>query len=74
MNDRLDEALLPIRLVCRRYAISVRTVDRWLAKGRFPKPVRINALRYWRVSDLERFEAERETGPVRRAPRKHNAA
>ena len=60
-----QERLLPMGQVCRRYSITDRTVDNWLGKGLSPEPVRINRLRYWRLSDLERFERESMTAPKR---------
>lgn len=54
-----QERLLPMGQVCRRYGVTDRTIDRWLDRGILPEPVRINRYRYWRVSDLERFERER---------------
>jgi len=54
-----SERMLPMGQVCRRYGVTDRTIDRWLERGILPAPLRINRYRYWRVSDLERFEAER---------------
>ena len=45
--------------MCKRYAVTDRTIDRWLKLGILPEPLRINRYRYWRVADLERFERER---------------
>jgi predicted DNA-binding transcriptional regulator AlpA len=41
-----------------RYGISDATVDRWVAKGRLPQPVRFGRTRRWRVADIERTEME----------------
>lgn len=54
-----SERMLPMGQVCRRYGVTDRTIDRWLERGILPEPLRINRYRYWRVSDLERFERER---------------
>jgi hypothetical protein len=51
-----NRVLLPMRLVCERYNISDRTVDRWLESGILPLPLRINGIRYWRASELEQHE------------------
>jgi hypothetical protein len=56
VRDTQQEQMLPTGLICRRYNIVDRTIDRWLARGILPKPLRINRYRYWRLSDLERFE------------------
>jgi predicted DNA-binding transcriptional regulator AlpA len=54
-NDT-SERLLPMGQMCRRYGVTDRIIDRWLAAGVLPEPIRINRYRYWRLSDLERFE------------------
>jgi len=53
------ETHLPTRLVQRRYGVSDRTLDRWLKKDglSFPAPLVINGRRYWRLSDLQAWEA-----------------
>jgi DNA-binding transcriptional MerR regulator len=56
-SDQKDQ-MLPTRLVCERYNITDRTVDRWLESGILPTPVRINGLRYWRQHELEQRERE----------------
>ncbi len=44
-----------------RYQISPNTVWRWVREGRFPKPVKLGpGVTAWRLSDLERWESERE--------------
>jgi hypothetical protein len=45
--------------VARRYAKTVRTLDRWLAAGLFPRPdLTIRERRYWTAETLDRFDAE----------------
>jgi DNA-binding transcriptional MerR regulator len=58
MSSDSKNRMLPTRLVCERYNITDRTVDRWLKNGILPTPVRINGLRYWRQHELERRERE----------------
>jgi hypothetical protein len=58
MQSGSKDKMLPTRLVRERYSISDRTVDRWLAGGILPAPVRINGLRYWRQRELEQRERE----------------
>lgn len=50
---------LPARLVAARYASTLRTVDRWTEDRRkgFPQPVYLGRTRFWRVADLEAWEA-----------------
>lgn len=52
---------LPAAQVFARYRVSAMTVHRWLqnAQLQFPRPIRINGRRYWRLGDLEAFEARR---------------
>ncbi|GJD58844.1 helix-turn-helix transcriptional regulator [Methylobacterium dankookense] len=51
--------LLPASMVRRRYGVSDMTVFRWVndQKLGFPQPIYINTRRYWRLADLEAFEA-----------------
>jgi DNA-binding transcriptional MerR regulator len=60
-NNSIDQQdrMLPMGQVCRRYGVTDRTIDRWLERGILPVPIRINRYRYWRESDLVRFERER---------------
>jgi predicted DNA-binding transcriptional regulator AlpA len=53
---------LKVGMVARRYSVSTRTVDRWLAseKVNFPRPVMVvNERRYWSLADLETWERAR---------------
>ncbi|WP_281517490.1 helix-turn-helix domain-containing protein [Ferranicluibacter rubi] len=45
--------------VCDRYGISRRTLERWLVdeKVGFPQPMRINGRRFFKATDLHRFDA-----------------
>ena len=54
-----NDELLPAAQVRRRYGVSDMTVCRWVNDERlnFPQPIRINSRRYWRVADLQAFEA-----------------
>ena len=56
--NRPAESLLPAAQVLARYCISDMTLFRWLKNPhlKFPKPIRINGRRYWRVEDLCMFE------------------
>jgi predicted DNA-binding transcriptional regulator AlpA len=55
-TDDINDRLLPMPAMRRRYSVSDRTIDRWLARGVLPEPIRINRYRYWRLRDLEQFE------------------
>jgi hypothetical protein len=52
--------LVGARGVCARYDnISLRTLDRWLARKVIPPPDRvINSRRYWLVENLERADRQ----------------
>jgi predicted DNA-binding transcriptional regulator AlpA len=53
------DELLPATPTRKRYGVSDMTLWRWEndpALG-FPKPIRINGRRYWRIADLQAFEA-----------------
>jgi DNA-binding transcriptional MerR regulator len=50
---------LPVRALCERYAISERTIDRWIEAGILPPPVYINHRRYFDEAELEERERER---------------
>jgi predicted DNA-binding transcriptional regulator AlpA len=51
-----------------RYRRSHVTIWRWMHDAHlgFPAPIRINGLNYWRLSDLEGWEAERSRLRTRR--------
>ena len=51
------------RYLMARYDVVDRTIDRWLAdpKLNFPKPLKINARRYWRLSEVLAWEANQES-------------
>ena len=46
-----------------RYQKSNVTIWRWIkdAELGFPQPIRINRMNYWRLSDLEQWEAQRHS-------------
>jgi predicted DNA-binding transcriptional regulator AlpA len=55
------DRLLPSRSVWERYGVTGMTLWRWLkdADLKFPQPMRIGRLRYWRLSDLVAWERSR---------------
>ncbi|MCJ2019438.1 DNA-binding protein [Methylobacterium sp. E-065] len=56
---RSSDDLLPAAHVLARYQVSDMTLHRWLKNEclNFPKPIRINGRRYWRLGDLQLFES-----------------
>jgi predicted DNA-binding transcriptional regulator AlpA len=57
-----QDALLPTRAILERYGIVERTLIRWLARTDdfdFPRPLKINRRRYFRLSEIEAWERAR---------------
>jgi predicted DNA-binding transcriptional regulator AlpA len=50
---------LTTRLLCDRYGISDRTVDRWVASGILPRQMVINRRKFWDEDELEQRDQER---------------
>jgi hypothetical protein len=52
---------LTTRMICARYSIVGRTLDRWLATGalEFPRPIYVNRRRYFRERQLQDWERAR---------------
>jgi len=51
--------LVTARRLCERYGVVPRTIDRWLAAGLLPEPLRINTIRYWNLDEIEQRDQER---------------
>jgi predicted DNA-binding transcriptional regulator AlpA len=49
---------LQARQVRGRYNVSDMTIWRWLRDLEFPQPVYISRYRYWRLCDIEAWEAQ----------------
>ena len=43
-----------------RYCIHRGSPWRWVKLGKFPKPVKMNGLTRWKLSDVEAWEAKQE--------------
>lgn len=57
-----------IYAVCERYSISTRTVWRRVKKGLLPEPIYFDGPQSgarWKLSDLDRLDAEREQEAAR---------
>lgn len=50
---------LTSRMLCERYGVVTRTIDRWVAAGILPQPMVINSFRYWDEAELEERDRER---------------
>ena len=61
--DDADARRVNSKFLMERYAISDRTVDRWLMDSKldFPKPLRINGRRYWRLAEIVDWERARKS-------------
>jgi predicted DNA-binding transcriptional regulator AlpA len=59
-DNPINPTFIPARRVWERYGVTSMTLHRWLADERldFPRPVYIGRMRFWRVADLEAWEAE----------------
>jgi predicted DNA-binding transcriptional regulator AlpA len=61
MNDKFRNVRkLTCRALTERYGVVYRTIDRWVATGVLPEPMRINKIRYWDLGELEEFERKRK--------------
>ena len=56
-----QQTYLPSSAVRARYGVSDMTLWRWLHNNKlgFPVPMRVNGRRFWRLADLETWEASR---------------
>jgi predicted DNA-binding transcriptional regulator AlpA len=56
-----DQTYLPAGQVRLRYGVSTMTIWRWLRRPSlgFPSPTVINNRRYWKLCELETWEASR---------------
>lgn len=48
------------RVLCQRYNVVTRTIDRWTEDGILPPPEYINGIRYWDQDEIEECERERK--------------
>jgi predicted DNA-binding transcriptional regulator AlpA len=57
-----DKTFLPAGQVRARYGVSDMSLWRWLRDEAllFPSPIRIHNRRYWKLAELEAWEAARE--------------
>ncbi|GHC13900.1 helix-turn-helix transcriptional regulator [Cerasicoccus arenae] len=55
MQQVSDEKLVPIGTIAKRLGISTRAVYRLVARGEFPKPVKVGGATRFYWSDLEQY-------------------
>ena len=65
MSDDVFAAFLPARRVWERYQITSMTLHRWARDEKidFPAPMVIGERRFWRIADLEAWEAKQVVRP-----------
>ncbi len=56
----MNQEFLPARKVWERYGITQMSLWRWLRDDamKFPRPIYLGRFRYWRIAELEAWEAE----------------
>jgi predicted DNA-binding transcriptional regulator AlpA len=82
--EKPSDSFLPASSVWARYRVTSMTIHRWLANPDlgFPKPFYLGRFRFWRVAELEAWEATRprvadkqvNAAPGRATERQANAA
>jgi predicted DNA-binding transcriptional regulator AlpA len=62
-------AFLPANAVWSRYGVTAMTLHRWIADPDlgFPKPFYLGRFRFWRIAELEAWEANRPRASSKRA-------
>lgn len=63
--DKSSDSFLPASSVWARYSVTAMTIHRWLADPElaFPKPLYLGRFRFWRIAELEVWEAGRPRSP-----------
>lgn len=61
ISEAPSTGFLPASSVWARYGVTSMTIHRWLADPNlgFPKPFYLGRFRFWRIGDLEAWEADR---------------
>jgi predicted DNA-binding transcriptional regulator AlpA len=56
----VNQDFFPARRVWERYGVTSMTLWRWIRdpEMNFPRPVYLGRFRYWRIAELEAWEAE----------------
>ena len=64
-NDRPLGRKLPTRLMCERYGVVDRTINRWEKTGVIPQAEWINGRKYWDEERVEKRDRERMLAQTR---------
>ena len=73
-NSSPNDIFLKARRVQQRYGVSHMWIERRQKDAGFPSPIFFGAIRFWKLSDLERWEANQKAAPRARAARNMKAA
>jgi hypothetical protein len=65
-NDRPLGRKLPTRLMCERYGVVDRTINRWEKTGVIPQAEWINGRKYWDEERVEKRDRERMLAQTRK--------
>jgi len=59
ITEKPSDSFLPASSVWSRYGVTSMTIHRWLADPdlNFPKPFYLGRFRFWRIAELESWEA-----------------
>ncbi len=60
VNELHPDGISSIATVATLYDVHKLTIQRWYQKGKFPKPVKINNCRFFKNSDLLKFNENLE--------------
>ena len=65
VSEKLSENFLPASSVWNRYGVTSMTIHRWLADPdlQFPRPFYLGRFRFWRIAELEAWEAKQPRVP-----------
>ena len=68
-NPTVKNVFLKARRVQERYGVSHMWIERRQKDAGFPSPTFFGGIRFWRLSELERWESEQKAAPKSRAAR-----
>jgi predicted DNA-binding transcriptional regulator AlpA len=65
VSEKLSENFLPASSVWNRYGVTSMTIHRWLPDPdlQFPRPFYLGRFRFWRIAELEAWEAKQPRVP-----------
>jgi DNA-binding transcriptional MerR regulator len=60
----MSNKFLNSRMLCERYGVVARTLDRWQETGIIPPPIRINNVKYWDAAQVDQYDEQRAAKAV----------